>query len=338
MNIFQYIKEKQTVILLNISAIIIVSILLFLFDIKTSIIIVVDFTSLFFFLCSLGFDFYHIKSYYDNLVKTFQNLDEKTFITDIVSEPDFYSGQIFYNILKEAFKTMNDHIASYKKSRQDYENYIGLWVHEIKTPIAALKLILQNHRTNDITQMNIETNKIEVFVEQALYYARSSALNKDYRIEPVSLSFMVKEAVKAFSMNIIQVKGQVHMESLDINVTTDSKWVIFILKQLIDNSIKYRRKSLNINFYTERLKKRTVLCIKDSGIGIPASDIERIFDKGFTGSHGRQYTKSTGMGLYLCKILCKKLGLSIKAESEKSIGTTFKIYFPDKLKLFTDSH
>ncbi|PMC33713.1 histidine kinase [Bacillus sp. UMB0899] len=333
MSLIQFMKEKQFSVLLNFFALFVISMILYLYGANVSLIILVTIILLFFFLCSIIVEFYRMKKYYDELMNVFEQLDEKTFIADVVKEPSFYSGQVFYHVLKGATKVMNDRIASLKNTGREYHDYIELWVHEIKTPITALKLILTNSRTKENLPILAEVSKIEGYVEQALFYARSSTLNQDYKIETFTLESIVNQAVKSLSLSIIRANGKIETDYLDLNVTTDSKWIVFILKQIIDNSIKYRNEVLQISFSARKIENGTVLKISDNGIGIIDSDIDRIFNRGFTGTNGRDYAKSTGMGLYLCKTLCEKLGLLIKAESPDKRGTTIKIFFPDKLNI-----
>lgn len=334
MSALHFIQEKQFSFLLNTLSLLIISFILILFDLPVNLIILINTIFIFFFLCTILFEFYRMKHYYDNLMDIFEQLHEKTLIADIVQEPTFYSGQVFYSILKSATKVMNDRISSLKNSQQEYYDYIELWVHEVKTPITALKLILENYRTPEKMHIQTEISKIEGYVEQALFYARSSTLNQDYKIETFPLHSVVNEAVKSLSLTLIRANGQINMDQLNLKVTSDSKWIIFILKQLIDNSVKYRSPFLKISFIAAKIEGGTVLRISDNGIGINKADLGRIFKKGFTGTNGRNHAKSTGMGLYLCNNLCEKLGLSIKASSQKEKGTEIKIFFPDKLNTF----
>jgi len=334
MSIVQFLKDKIFHIIAHFLSLLIVSFILLLFNENLNLIITINLILFFFFTGSLAFEFYKMKDYYDEVLSIFRNIEEKTYIIEIVKKPTFYSGEIFYEILKGTTKKMNDHIWSLKNARQSYNDYIELWVHEIKTPITAIKLILNNHRTFEKPALQSELLKVEGYVEQALFYARSDTLNQDYKIESFTLHSVVTEAVKALSINLIRVNANIQMEQLDIKVTSDTKWIIFILKQIIDNAIKYRKDSLTIAFSTQKQDAGTWLLIADNGIGIEASDINSIFTKGFTGTNGRSYIKSTGMGLYLCHTLTQKLGLKIQAESDIEKGTMIKIFFPNKLKIF----
>ncbi|MEQ6855010.1 sensor histidine kinase [Lysinibacillus capsici] len=337
MSLIEFFKEKQLAILFHLLSLLIISSVLYLYNENGSLVIVIDLILLFFFFTPIIVKYYQLSKYYNEIKNISKQIKEKTYIADIVEEPPFFSGKFFYNILNEATKYMNDSMFSLKNSQRDYTDYIELWVHEIKTPITALKLIISNHKTPENILIQEELLKIEGYVEQALYYARSSTLTQDYRIETFTLDKAVNLAIKSLSLSIIRANGSIYKDNLDLKVTSDSKWIIFILKQLIDNSIKYRHNPLKLSFIAKKVENGTLLLISDNGIGIASSDIERIFKRGFTGTNGRNYVKSTGMGLYLCETLCKKLGLRISVDSQEDTGTTFKIYFPDKLRLFQES-
>lgn len=171
-------------------------------------------------------------------------------------------------------------------------------------------------------------NKIDHFVEQALFYARSTALEKDFKIEKTTLKVLVHEAVKNYSKQIITAGGKPVFENLDIPVFADRKWCVFIVGQIIANSVKYTNGGLLLTFEGTAFDGGCCLSISDNGIGIAAADIPRIFDKGFTGENGRKYKKSTGIGLYLCRKLCDKMNMEISAASNLQCGTTIKITFP----------
>ncbi|MGH4126086.1 MAG: sensor histidine kinase [Clostridium sp.] len=334
MSIINYLKEKSIQIILILLSYVISTGILHLFNVKNAIIVLIWGILLFCYISGLCFDYYRMNHFYSELLLIFKELDEKTYITDVVKEPHFFSGQVFYKVLKDATKVMNDNIANFKIAQRNYHDYIELWVHEIKTPITAINLIMANNKSPISHQIQSEINRIEGYVEQTLYYARSNTLYKDYRIETISLSSIVNSAIKSCSMSIIGFHGTIQMKDLELDVTTDPKWIIFILKQLIDNAIKYRSDNLRISFDTKQLVSGTSLYVHDNGIGIPQEDISRVFDRGFTGQHGRAYMKSTGMGLYLCKILCEKLGLNITVQFSADSGTTMMIFFPNKLKIF----
>jgi signal transduction histidine kinase len=165
-------------------------------------------------------------------------------------------------------------------------------------------------------------------VEKVLYYARSSSVEKDFLLKKISLQEIVEETIKENARELIQTGVQVEMKELDQIVYADQKWMKFIITQILMNSIKYKKEDAKIVFQGEKEKEHITLHIQDNGIGIREEDVERIFEKGFTGKNGRNTNKSTGMGLYLCKKLCHKMNLSIRADSKEGEGCNMKIQFP----------
>ena len=175
-----------------------------------------------------------------------------------------------------------------------------------------------------------ELGKIENFVEQVLYYARSNNVEKDYYISKTKLSEIVNGAILKNKNILLSNKINLEIGDIDKQVVTDSKWTIFILNQIIQNSVKYMNKDIKtMKIYAEGKKEKVILYIQDNGMGVGKGEIARVFDKGFTGENGRILgKKSTGIGLYLCKKLCDRLGLGIEFNSQKDIGTEVKIIFP----------
>ena len=260
------------------------------------------------------------------------NLDEKYLITSIIKSPNFIEGKILNDVLEQTDKSMLENVNKYKYLQEDYKEYIELWIHEIKMPIATSKMIIENNK-NDITRsIDEELNKVENYIEQALYYARSNAVEKDYYIKKSNLKDIVNECIKKNKTSLIQEHITINMHDLNTNVNTDTKWIVFILNQVIQNSIKYRKKSgySEIEIYSKLGKEKSILFIKDNGIGIKKGEITRVFEKGFTGTNGRMSNKkSTGIGLFLCKKLCDKLGIAIELNSIQNEGTEVRLVFPN---------
>jgi signal transduction histidine kinase len=268
-------------------------------------------------------EYYAKSKYLNNLKNILEQLDEKYLLSEIIEKPNFFEGVFFYNMLKPINKSMNDEIAKYKFSSIEYREFVELWVHEIKTPIAGAKLICENSRN---AELSYELDKIENFVEQALYYARSNNVEKDYLIKRVSLASLVNSVLRTDAGYLIANKIKIQTEGLELEVFTDSKWVAFIIRQIIGNSVKYGCTLLKFGASTGT--NSVLLRICDDGCGIPETDVAMVFDKGFTGENGRRFSKSTGLGLYLCKQMCAKLGLGITLESAENEGTTVEIIFP----------
>ena len=170
-----------------------------------------------------------------------------------------------------------------------------------------------------------------------MFYARSTNLEKDYFIHTIQLNDFIRQVIKKHSKQLIHAHGEIKMDSLNVEVYSDSKWLDFILGQLISNSIKYRKDLFQLSFTAIEEPNRVRLSISDNGIGIPSSDLSRIFDKGFTGENGRKFARSTGIGLYLCQKLCTKMHLGLEAFSVEGEGTTIQIIFPKDKSLLIEN-
>lgn len=326
MKLKDFLSDKLLYIFLDIAYIAFIYILLSVIKLNKYAIFFIIFLFVIVTVVPMIFEYLKKKIYYDNIEKSLNNLDKKYLISEMIKLPDFCEGNILYETLNISNKSMNDNIAVYKKNVQDYMDYVETWVHEIKTPISSAKLIIENNKNETTLSIEEELDKIDKFVEQALYYSRSNNVEKDYIINKVNLKKLIVEFLKDNSKWFIISKVGVEIESLDFEVYTDKKWLNFILAQIMSNSIKYKANKINI--YAKKNQENVILYVKDNGIGIEEKDIKNVFGKGFTGTNGRKYSKSTGMGLYLCKKLCKKLGLSINISSNINEGTTICIIFP----------
>jgi len=234
---------------------------------------------------------------------------------------------VYYQILKMAGKSMLEQIGAVKRERIDYKDSIEQWVHEIKTPITAMRLLCENHRSSFAKELLVELEKINRFTEQALYYARSEHTEKDYSVREIRLFDVVHQVIAENKYLLLQNGVNLDLQETDDTVYSDEKWLCFILNQLIVNSVKYQTEQPIISFFTVRQGTNIVLCVQDNGIGIEASDLPRIFEKGFTGKNGRNAAQdATGIGLYLCKRLCDKLDIGLCADSTEH-GTTIQLSF-----------
>lgn len=295
------------------------------------------------FLCVFFIEYVQKKKYFAEVEETFLELDQKTLLSEMISEADFVEGKKFYSVLKRTDKHVNDMLQSYQRNAREYKEYVEMWVHEVKVPLTAMRLLCARHEEECVGQMEtgcvqqkeswgsrMEANldRIEAYMEQALYYARSTSLEKDFFVKRLSLEELVSGALKEYAGELIRVKAAVRLQELDMEVYGDPKWLSFILRQILSNSVKYRgEEQLRLTFSGVKEKDRVCLKVEDNGIGIPEVDLNRVFDKGFTGQNGRLVGKSTGIGLYLCKKLCGKMNLEICALSRER-GTCIAIIFP----------
>ena len=325
-----FIKDKILLIVMTLLAIISIEILLLVYQIDfiprlyTAVILII--------VLGIAFiiEYRKKKTFYQELKNNLRELNEKYLISEIIKTPDFYEGKILKEILQETGKSMLENVNYYKHIQEDYKEYIELWIHEIKIPIATSKMIIENNKTKWTKSIEEELDKVENYTEQALYYARSNAVEKDYIITKTNLKEIVNNAILKNKSTLLNSKVILELNDLEKEVYTDSKWATFILNQIIQNSIKYARDdNKKIELFAREKNDKVILYIKDNGIGIKKGEITKVFDKGFTGSNGRKDgKKSTGIGLYLCKKLCGKLGIGIELNSEESVGTDVKLVFP----------
>ena len=330
MNFRLFLREKASTILLLLFGLITIEIFLMAYNVGMFIKIYIPLIIMGLYMISIIIEYFKRKRFYDNLLNMLEELDEKYLITEIIKTPNFLEGQIFKNSLEQIDKSMLENVNKYKYMTEDYKEYIELWIHEIKIPISASKMVIENNKNAITKSIDEELDKVENYIEQALFYARSNTVEKDYYIRKVVLKEIVNESIKKNKSSLIQEKISIDIHDLDIEVNTDNKWIVFILNQIIQNSIKYRKKENSvIEIYANQGKENVILYIKDNGIGIKQGEITRVFEKGFTGTNGRlSNKKSTGIGLYLCKKLCNKLGIGIELNSVQNEGTEVKLVFP----------
>ena len=253
-------------------------------------------------------------------------LSERYLISEVMELPEQAEDQVYYRLLKMAGKSMLEQISEVKRERLEYKEYIEQWIHEIKTPITAMKLLCVNHRTDWTKELLLELEKTNRFTEQALYFARSEYTEKDYSVREIALAQIVHQAIADNKYLLLQSGMRLEVEEIQDTVYSDEKWVRFILNQLIANAVKYQAGQPVLRFSACRQQDQVVLMVEDNGIGISPADLPYIFEKGFTGQNGRIVHQSTGIGLYLCKRLCEKLGIGISAKSEGK-GTTISLFF-----------
>ncbi len=224
---------------------------------------------------------------------------------------------------------MLEEIEAVQRERKEYREYIEQWIHEVKTPITAIRLLCENHRSDTSRELLAELEHINRYTEQALYYARSEETQRDYLIRETPLGDVIHGAVADNKYLLRRHQVKVEVEDAGICAYTDDKWLRFLLDQLISNAVKYRGSDPKLRFVAGERQGRVFLAVEDNGIGIPESDLPRIFDKGFTGTNGRLQKSSTGIGLYLCRKLCDKLGIDLTAESGgRGKGTRMELTFP----------
>ena len=276
---------------------------------------------------------YLVMSYYsrkremEKLLKLAEQLEERYLLSEVMEKPEGAKDQVYYRLLKLAGKSMLEQVNEVRREQAEYKEYVEQWVHEIKTPITAIKLLCENNQSQVAKELLAQLEKVNCYTEQALFYARSEHTEKDYSVRELRLFDVVHQSIAENKYLLLQNGVGIDLQETDDTVYSDEKWLCFILNQLIINSVKYRTEQPVLKFYTERQANQVIFCVQDNGIGIDAGDLPRIFDKGFTGQNGRKvWQNSTGIGLYLCKRLCDKLGIGICADSKGS-GTILRLIF-----------
>lgn len=217
---------------------------------------------------------------------------------------------------------------AFDRNLVEMRDYYSIWAHQIKTPIAALRLILQTEQLPQYNEIGDQLSRIEEYVEMVMGFIRSEGISGDLLLREYNLDTILKQAIKKHAKTFIRKKITLNYEPVDLFVVTDEKWLTFVIEQILSNALKYTS-SGKISVFREAGSVDT-LVISDEGTGIAACDLPRIFEKGFTGFNGRQQSKSTGIGLYLCHKILVKLSHTIEIESEEGVGTVVKIKFPQQ--------
>uniref|UniRef100_I5AXQ6 histidine kinase n=1 Tax=Eubacterium cellulosolvens (strain ATCC 43171 / JCM 9499 / 6) TaxID=633697 RepID=I5AXQ6_EUBC6 len=323
-----YLKDHIALILMN--GIILLMILIFLraFRVEVSAVFVVVCLYVAAMILSLLWDFIRKKKFYDHLINSMQELDKKYLVSEMISSPGFYEGEIWTEVLADCDKSMAEQVAEYRRQNQLFREYIETWVHEAKIPIASMRLMCHNHPDLD-ARMIAQLKQLDDDINNVLFYARSENAQKDYIIKETSLKKVFHEVAMNNRVILQLMDAEIAARDLDILVMTDEKWLEFMLGQIISNSIKYcdAERKLKLEIWAEEISDKVMLHFRDNGIGIPASDLPRVFDKTFTGENGRKGAASTGMGLYIVRNLCDKLGHGINISSQESEYTEVTLTF-----------
>ena len=329
MKLIKYLLDKIPQIIISIMGFTITIFMLNAFKVESTLKIAI--TIIFFIACIFNIGIYYFRKYkfYQSLSNTLDVLDKKYLILEMINKPNFYEGEIFYQTLYDINKSMIENVKEYNLSIIDFKEYVEMWIHEVKIPISSLTLLIHNNQEKIDKRYVEQIRKLDNYIDQILYYVRSENAEKDYIIKEKSLQEIIKNVGLKNKDDLLASKVKLDVNVNNIKVLTDAKWLEFILNQIINNSIKYKRNNVEsyIKIIAKEDKEKTYLSIYDNGIGIPKKDIPRVFEKSFTGENGRITAKSTGMGLYIVKKLCDKLGHKINIESKKNEYTKITIIF-----------
>ena len=281
---------------------------------------------------ALAGGFLRDREFYQQLDLFCDSPENARYLSSILNEPRTLEGSIAYHALAVQGKAASDELAARDRDMKEYRNHIELGGHEAKTPIASAQLALSNLHGPEINKVRGDLDRIESRVEQALYYARSATLSEDFSIEELNLAAIARKACRQRSRTLIGagVSPEFAIDD-ELKVLADAKWTDFIIGQVLENSAKYGAKTIRFESTVKDAGTKDgciELAIGDDGDGIPAADVPRVFDRGFTGSRGRTHHKATGMGLYLAAVACERMGLGLRVSSEEGTGTTIMLTFP----------
>lgn len=243
------------------------------------------------------------------------------YMLDMLPEPASIEINDYTEIIRNLHDSQRKLENSMYERYYDMVDYYTMWVHQIKTPIASMRLNLQNEDSQLSRKLSSDLFRIEQYVEMVLVFLRLDSDATDYVIKEYDMDDIIKHAVRRFAGEFISRKLSLEYESVNTKVLTDEKWLLFVIEQVLSNALKYTKNG-RISIYMEGAD---VLCIKDTGIGIAQGDLPRIFEKSYTGYNGRTDKRASGMGLYLSKQICRKLGHEISVESVLDSGTTVRI-------------
>lgn len=321
-----YFKNKLPFLLTNLLGMLLLTLFLLACGNAPSVVGIILIVWMVILLTGMGIAYRNRKKELEKLLTMAEQLEERYLIQEVMKLPERADDQVYYELMKMAGKSMLEQIGEIRRERREYKEYIEQWIHEIKTPIAAMKLLCENHRMDFTRELLTELEKTNRFTEQALYYARSEHTEKDYSVRETDLLAVVHQVIADNKYLLLQNKVSLEVADRMETVYSDEKWLRFILNQLVVNAVQYRTEHPVIRIRANQRQDQVILSVEDNGIGIPACDLPRIFEKGFTGQNGRIMQRSTGMGLYLCKRLCDKLGVGIMAESSGN-GTVIRLSF-----------
>lgn len=262
-------------------------------------------------------DFSFFKRKHMLLHEIYENLP---LMTEKLPDSENIIQEDLYDIIRKLHQINNTNINQLKNIQRNNSEYFTVWVHQIKTPISAMQMILQSEDTDTSRELSAELFRIEQYAEMALYYIRLDSSSDDLIIKNYKLDSVMKQAVRRYAPLFIRRRIKLDYQPTDAEVLTDEKWLVFVVEQLLSNAVKYTiNGSVSVGFADD------VLYVSDTGIGIAPEDLPRIFEKGYTGMGGRTDRKSTGLGLYLCKKVCDKLGHKISVKSEIGKGSIFSV-------------
>lgn len=337
MKFWSYLKDRSVSMGLQLLACLLVLLFMYAFAVPVSLAAVSAAVIFSFTLLAWILDYFKRRTFYRELTGVLEQLEEKYLISEMVEKPDFYEGELLWDVLYETNKSMLENITEREVQTREFTDYVEAWIHEVKIPLASLNLMCRGLDRKYTRQLD----RIDRQLDQILYYIRCGDAEKDYLIRKVSLAQAVRNVALKNKDELLErgIALEVNLEK-DC-VMTDGKWLEFMLNQIVNNSVKYVRDPASsepgdaageagtpcIRIESGQTEAGAFLAVRDNGIGIPAEDLPLVCEKTFTGQNGRRGAKSTGMGLYIVRTLCGKLGHRLEITSEQGVFTCVTITF-----------
>ena len=315
----EYLKMKKTSIIGILGVYAILFVFVYLYRIPIEVILYPFILTIVFVLMVLLFDYIKYKEKVNKIIQICNDISSCYSVK--INDKNIFD-EYYLDIINELLKENRKQVSQIQKKVSDINDYFSIWVHQIKTPIASMKLKIDNEQM-DLLQLASDLNRIDHYVDLVLSFLKFDEEKIDLYFRKTDVDRIMRESLKKFSNDFIIKKIRLDYKLSKREVLTDEKWLSFVFDQLLSNALKYTDKG-TISIYYDG---DSCLCIKDSGIGIALADMERLFEKGFTGYNGRQYKKASGIGLYMCKRMCDKLNIAISIESVVNEYTLVKLKF-----------
>ena len=333
MTLWEFLSDRLKRIALQVICAGLATLFLFATGTQPGVLVILLIVFLLVFLTVNMFDFFQQRARLLELKSILDGLDRKYLFTECVPQPKGLFERRLFDLTRLAGRDMTGAVSDAQASQREYREYVERWVHEIKAPLTAARLICRELDGDTRRKLTAELSQIEAHVERALFYARAENPEQDCLFRQIELEKIAAQAIENHRSLLIQNDIRVEMENMNCAVYTDEKWAVFILGQLLQNAARYRGPEPVITLSAKPLGRQTQLIVHDNGIGIPAHELPRVFERGFTGSNGRMRGGSTGIGLYLCRKLAVFLELELRMDSQEGAGTTVTLTFPAKENL-----
>ena len=333
MTLWEFLSDRLKRIALQVICAGLATLFLFATGTQPGVLVILLIVFLLVFLTVNMFDFFQQRARLLEWKSILDGLDRKYLFTECVPQPKGLFERRLFDLTRLAGRDMTGAVSDAQASQREYREYVERWVHEIKAPITAARLICRELDGETRRKLIVELSQIEAHVERALFYARAENPEQDCLFRQIELEKIAAQAIENHRSLLIQNGIRVEMENMNCAVYTDEKWAVFILGQLLQNAARYRGPEPVITLSAKPLGRQTQLIVHDNGIGIPAHELPRVFERGFTGSNGRIRGGSTGIGLYLCRKLAVFLELELRMDSQEGAGTTVTLTFPAKENL-----